>query len=758
MNIVINAFATAQDHFGGFLTGPPDEPKSKAEVMREVMAKSKMHRIERQQMRSADDELRVRLDDELGDIRALLVASNSNIEVFKAAEKEDSLALAKPSSSDYDAYVRELAFERRAKPQDRLKTEAEVAGEEAEELRKAEIARLRRMRGEALGADADGASRRCRAATQGDDLEDDLDTEGQTAAEIYGLGSGPDQATSYDGQSEDSVEEDEGEEDKETGEQDAALEEDGCGTALDDDDDDGSDSDGLVSTSATSPLPRGASEFSGKVKSTIDVSRAGSVPFIFDCPLSHKDFLSILSKHSLRPAQVPLVVRRIRALHHPSLAENNKFKLQAFVGVLLDHALYSASQAVGTLDQDERSAHLALVDHLLKPIFELTAAYPMASAEHFIEKLALMERNLSKGLAKGAVRLSSRTWPGLAELTLLRITGLVWPTSDLSHVVTAPLALLEAHYLAHGRVRSYADLASGLFLVSLIFQQQSGQGEAQRFMPEALNFTHNALMLLLPLSSRKSRDAAKSVCDRYAIPTPDFGEEYSGHLAHSSPIATPAQRPDLISLLAAGAEIQRAGESAVAVHDSKKSADLLELTSNLICQLADLYKGTSAFVEIFEPFKFLLDIAEKTGHWAVLTQSFQRCRDTIRAQLDAARQLRRPLRLHAHRAIPLASFVPKFDEGGWQSRVGRVFDPDTARAETAKLRALYKKEKKGAVRELRRDAQFLAEHRAEERRKENESYKRKMGKIMAALGEERGEEKRLQREKDRIKRRAAGGR
>ncbi len=62
---------TAQGHFGGFGENE-DGDKSKADVMREVIAKSKFHKIERQKMKDADDELREQLDDELADIRGLL--------------------------------------------------------------------------------------------------------------------------------------------------------------------------------------------------------------------------------------------------------------------------------------------------------------------------------------------------------------------------------------------------------------------------------------------------------------------------------------------------------------------------------------------------------------------------------------------------------------------------------------------------------------------------------------------------------------
>ncbi len=141
--------------------------------MREVIAKSKFHKIERQKTKDADDELREQLDDELADIRGLLYeqapvptpapavdlkakaklnvfpgpATGANATAVAGASTSAPEADAKPASS-YDTFVRELAFERRAKPQDRLKSEEELAAEEAQRLMKAEKARLKRMRGD----------------------------------------------------------------------------------------------------------------------------------------------------------------------------------------------------------------------------------------------------------------------------------------------------------------------------------------------------------------------------------------------------------------------------------------------------------------------------------------------------------------------------------------------------------------------------------------------------------------------------------
>lgn len=125
--------------------------------------------------------------------------------------------------------------------------------------------------------------------------------------------------------------------------------------------------------------------------------------------------------------------------------------------------------------------------------------------------------------------------------------------------------------------------------------------------------------------------------------------------------------------------------------------------------------------------------------------------------LKFSRQARRPLTLQSHKPIPIPSFIPKFDAS---YAPGRRFDPDVERNEAAKLKALVKKEKKGAIRELRKDNRFIAGERAKIQREKDDAYKTKINRITAGLEQERSEEKRFERTKEREKMRdkkRAGG-
>lgn len=212
---------------------------------------------------------------------------------------------------------------------------------------------------------------------------------------------------------------------------------------------------------------------------------------------------------------------------------------------------------------------------------------PITAAAHFIGKVTLMQKNLSRGLARGATRLDSKTYPGAPELVILRLIGSIWSTSDFSHPVVAPSILLMGQYLSHGRIRHTSDIASGLMLCSLLVQVRVSwinkssanvqfESESKRFLPEAINFLAGSVVALLP--RRK---------DSPSVPFPDLVAPAAGNSLHITSGSTPAELADLASMLSSDSE--------------KSKADLLSTSMRLIETVAALYSSSPAFIESFQP-------------------------------------------------------------------------------------------------------------------------------------------------------------
>ena len=114
----------------------------------------------------------------------------------------------------------------------------------------------------------------------------------------------------------------------------------------------------------------------------------------------------------------------------------------------------------------------------------------------------------------------------------------------------------------------------------------------------------------------------------------------------------------------------------------------------------------------------------------------------LKRQLNLARSTRQPLTLQAHKAIPIATFAPKFED---DFAPGKHYDPDAERNAAQKLKALYKKERKGAIRELRKDNKFLAGEKARAQADKDKQYTAKMRRVEGEINMERAEEKQMER-------------
>jgi nucleolar protein 14 len=198
-----------------------------------------------------------------------------------------------------------------------------------------------------------------------------------------------------------------------------------------------------------------------------------------------------------------------------------------------------------------------------------------------------MNKNFKRGLSKGALDPESKTWPGSAELSLLRVIGTIWPTSDMNHAVVSPARILMGAYLGLGRVRSLRDIASGLFLCTLFLQYEQ---LSQRFVPEAVNFLVNTI---LHLGIHGYKDVSQLPG---SFSSPDFRSELCLPLTIDSKKAKKIKivKPDLAALLST---------------DESSQADkvnLFALALDLTARYANLYKGLDAFVELFEPISEIL--------------------------------------------------------------------------------------------------------------------------------------------------------
>ena len=228
---------------------------------------------------------------------------------------------------------------------------------------------------------------------------------------------------------------------------------------------------------------------------------------------------------------------------------------------------------------------------------------------------------------------------------------------------------------------------------------------SKRVVPEVVNFLASALLILGPHKYTAATAPG-------SMPIPDAFLPKLAPLelvGKASKAISDAAPLDLIAVLTNEAD-----------PDEATKVGLLQMTCTLLGRFAEMYTSLDGFIELFSPSHAILAAFLPSSHAFALGTS---TRPALERMLRVARQARRPLQLQSHKPIPIASYAPKFEAG---FAPGRHFDPDAERNEQAKLKALHRKERKGAIRELRKDNRFLAGERAKMRDQSDDAYKKKV--------------------------------
>lgn len=250
-----------------------------------------------------------------------------------------------------------------------------------------------------------------------------------------------------------------------------------------------------------------------------------------------------------------------------------------------------------------------------------------------------------------------------------------------------------------------------------------------------VNFVVQTLLLLFPVTYPN----AKAVPGLFPIPDFDnIGSSLRFRRKNAGDI-TP-KSPSLFSTMAG----ITSGEQA--------KLDLMALSLELVGRCADMYKSLDGFVDLYDPINFIVSGLHTKRLPSLLVQQVTQLTDRLSRLLKFARQGRQPLLLQAHKPIPIATYIPKFD--AHNSSYMRNKDPNAEREALAKLKAQHRKEKKGAIRELRKDNKFLAGVQQERQEAKDKEYKARMAKAFAGLESERAEQKKEEQDKRREKRRS----
>ncbi|XP_063192164.1 nucleolar protein 14 [Chroicocephalus ridibundus] len=709
-------------HFGGgggllrkkASSGQQDEeeekPKSRKELIEEMIAKSKQEKQERQTRRESALELTEKLDNDWKEIQTLVARK------IPKSERRDK-EVEKPKPDDYDMIVRELGFEMKAKPSERMKTEEELAKEEQARLQKLEADRLRRMR----GID-EQANKKKPSHVSADDLADGfiLDKDDRR------LLSYKDGKINIENEGENIESEEEGEKDEEeeeeSGKEDNENEEESEEESANEDEEDGAaDSHSDLESDLESEEEAPGNKEQKKHKTNENESQTvekldpkmeaakSELPYTFAVPDSYETFQSLLAGRTIE--QQLTILERIQKCNHPSLAVGNKAKLEKLFGFLLEYI-----GELATLDLPE----LRTIDKLVLPLYNLCQMFPEAASD----SIKFILRDAAHDMEEVIEVKGRATFPGLDMLIYLKITSLLFPTSDFWHPVVTPAFIYMSQLLTKCRITTLQDVIKGLFICCLFLEYVS---LSRRFVPEVINFLLGILHISLP----------KKQAQGYTVvhPFTPVGKNLELLLVCDKKDLESWQKQNLPLSI-----VTRLKETSTTEMNHIRLS-CLALCFDLIKKCAALYESLPSFHEIMHPVRTLL-----TQHVPVneYPEQMQEWYYSALKELESKVKQYTPLICEKKKPVPLKQYTPKIVK---VLEFGRKQGGSKEEQERKQLIQKHKRELKGAIREIRKDNQFLARTQLSEIMERDSDRKRKVKELLGSLATQEGEWKAMKRKK-----------
>lgn len=407
-------------------------------------------------------------------------------------------------------------------------------------------------------------------------------------------------------------------------------------------------------------------------------------------PADHELFVQQVS--GMGPDQTVAHIKSISQKYHPRLAQGNKEKMDVFVGILFEHILHVDDSV--------------LVDMLTKLVRTMAEQYNQALVETVRAHIGIVQARVTQGhiLKK--------------DLLFFVVVGYIFSTSDHYHLVVTPTLIVMNQFVNRCICEPVLvqELGQGLFVCDVLL---SYQFYAKRYDPEVVRLVERCVALLAP--GKIQKDTAFAPLDK----------SYKPKLPVNGPL-----------LLTSLFEEQKDQE--------QLKFALLARTVAIMDRCSDLWRGKSAMVEVFHSFIALLKVVVR--YYAVeLPPATQLLEKLSKLYSDSAAS-RKPLRLQEHRQLAIRTFAPKFEENFNPDK--KSYDVDRERQEVNKMKAQIKKERKLAIKDLRKHTKFVARQQIGEKKEMYASYHRKMANIVNSISTEEGAEKNeYEREKKRRARR-----
>eukprot|EP01041_Mallomonas_annulata_P001762 gene1762-3409_t len=750
-------------HFGGGLVQKENDQtdsssfhqpnRTRAEMLQDVIMKSKLRKLEKKEAKDAQEQSTELLDSAF---ESLVSESLLKFNPLRRDRSErDEGETATTPFGEYDVSLRAMAFEARVQATDRTKSPEEIALAAREKLEELEAARLRRMKkGTVNGSqeeeeevknalkDNNDSKKRKKSTITDDDVEQ---------SSHYG---GEDDEEDDDEDDNDDYDEEDEEDGEEGDEDDDDEDEDDWEEEEDIEGGDEDDEDGVIEKSSSGPsskdtkLQKMGNETSnkttniisltnnvttdpsqennsrGKKKTVTEAVKISSLPLVnesmphnIECPADVTEFYEVIEKYVTNANDLQAFLERIitwNSIHLPgTTGVENRTRLHNFLDMLLRYFIKVGDKLSVCTKEELQADTMKQLDTLSLIMFRLTRDLTTD-----VTSCALLWGRLLKSLHVQLMKRlrdyvqeerAASCWPSLGTLLLMKSMSHVFSISDHRHAVIGPATLLLCQCLSQCPVRTKKDLACGLLVCSIVIEY-TGETDPVGIVPEVFTFVAAALSLLAPPFNSTS---ANSTVGNGAIRHPPLctvdyklaeGLRSGSHDTTDMNEETPLNKISWTHF----------SEGGRGKNEQSLGPGVLSTCHALCKRLYERHGDSIAAPELFDPIISTLRLVRPHVSPAFpkkIQENHASLLQDMTSSLDKIASSRQPLQWRMKVTKAIDSLTPRYQ---MDYAPTKDMDPDRGRVEAKQLTRQLKREKKAAMRELTRDADFLDQEKYKE--------------------------------------------
>lgn len=417
------------------------------------------------------------------------------------------------------------------------------------------------------------------------------------------------------------------------------------------------------------------------------------LPYTFDLPNVYEEFEELLGKYKV--AQQCVIINRMIKTNHPKIDPANRPGMTKLFGYLIRYIC----QEFTDINESNCQDIFYKFNILGKNLLELAKLDPQGTTN-------LMRHVVND--RRRAYENNVKTFPGLECLMMFKLTSHLYTPSDYRHPIVTPCILFMSEILSNCCITNRSDFAKALFIVTVLLEFTC---DSKRYIPASINVLEYILSAAINVDDKK---------DQSSIALNDLGYKKIEYKKLNS--------VDFIT-----EEI-----------DASFKLAITNLSLKLFQQFLELQKeSVNSYYMTLRLKKILKNVNYKTyPKW--LNETLDECRSAL---TESQNQKLRHLTLPAKKPKMLRLLEPKFGRVFDDKRNQKVMGKEKAIRETLKQK--IKRETKGAIRELRRDNQFIAKEKLTKQLELDAERKDKVRRIFGEAAQQQGELNELKRNKKR---------